>query len=391
MTICDYIDRLEIENNNLVRIVTATSRKDSAKSLDIYKEYENGDAVCRNLYYSMYGYRVGFPGEKNSLYRNNCLEFDETLESYGECKKIDFYSRKLTAQEKLLVANKYIGFSYILKKHDLTINTAFKILRIWHIFPEIEFVLDTGFEHLALNKAFWRLTESKRKDVLRLLMKRGKKYNLSDVLTIRKYKLSDNDFCEYKSFCNRCGRVSFDVYKYLCKIGRADYQGRSFYSDYKALLKQTDHKGDYWTYPKDLQKKHDDLRLEIERRKMLEESEKLSKKQEKYTEAVKKLLSVKITENGYSVYVPESVQEIKAHADKLHQCLISCDYIEKVCNRKCVLVFVVKNREPVATAELLSGDKIGQFYANELDRNNCLPSDEVRQIVNKWIELKRCA
>lgn len=28
---------------------------------------------------------------------------------------------------------------------------------------------------------------------------------------------------------------------------------------------------------------------------------------------------------------------------------------------------------------------------DELDRNNCLPSDEVRAVMNKWIEMKECA
>lgn len=58
---------------------------------------------------------------------------------------------------------------------------------------------------------------------------------------------------------------------------------------------------------------------------------------------------------------------------------------------ECVLVFVQKNGEPIATAELKKGNKIGQFYANELDRDNCLPTDEVRAVMNKWLELKEVA
>ena len=67
------------------------------------------------------------------------------------------------------------------------------------------------------------------------------------------------------------------------------------------------------------------------------------------------------------------------------------DYYIEVLPGECVLVFVQKNGEPVATAELKKGNKIGQFYANELDRDNCLPTDEVRAVMNKWLEMKEAA
>ena len=75
----------------------------------------------------------------------------------------------------------------------------------------------------------------------------------------------------------------------------------------------------------------------------------------------------------------------------MHQCLVSCDYISRVIKGECVLVFVQKNGKPIATAELKSGNKIGQFYANELDRDNCLPTGEVREVMNKWLEMKESA
>lgn len=93
--------------------------------------------------------------------------------------------------------------------------------------------------------------------------------------------------------------------------------------------------------------------------------------------------------DGYSVYVPDSVNEIAEQASKLHQCLVQCDYIQQVIDGHCLLVFIRKNGEPVATAEILSGDRIGQFYADELDRNNCLPTEEVRKVFNRWLLWKK--
>ena len=115
------------------------------------------------------------------------------------------------------------------------------------------------------------------------------------------------------------------------------------------------------------------------------ELEKLQKKQKNYTKAVKRYIGKRLDACGYSVYIPETVKEIRTHAKALHQCLVSADYIGKVIDGKCYLVFVVSDGKPIATAEVFKSGKIGQFYTDELDRNNCLPSAEVRGYVTEWI------
>ena len=141
----------------------------------------------------------------------------------------------------------------------------------------------------------------------------------------------------------------------------------------------------------DLQKKHDELREEVQQLKAMKRIEELKLKQEKYSKVVKKLLKLKLESDGYSVYIPETIEEINAHATALHQCLITADYVSKVIRKECLLVFVRKGDTPIATAQVNKDDSIGQFYADELDRSNCLPTDEVRAVMNKWIELKKVA
>lgn len=394
MTICDYSDRLEIQNGLLVRIVTATARKDKTKNLDVYKQFENGDCFCRNLYYSLFGYRVGFPDETNSLYRKGYLGFVQKLEDYAECSEIkSFFSRNISDDEKLSVASFYPDFKYIFKKTDLTIRNTLAALAIWKNHREIEYILAAGFKRVALNKSFWKLTEAKQKPVCDFMRKnpQWKNYSLADIQTAIRFRIGREDFNLYKDFCFMNRNVSYDVYKYLCKIGKDNIGGVFLYRDYKALLLQTSHnaKDEYWLYPKDLQKKHDELREEVRRKNDLEEIERLKKKQNDYVEAVRNLFKFSAKIDGYSVYVPETIEDIKLQAEKLNQCLIQCDYISKVINKSCVLVFIRKNGEPVATVQLLSGDRIGQFYANELDRNNCLPTDEVRNVFSKWLSWKK--
>ena len=154
MTICNFTDRLELVDNQLCRIVRGEAKK-TYKVLDVYREFENGKAECRNLYYSMYGYRVGFPDEINSYYKNSCCTFIQKLDEYGECNKIKkFYSFPIGQREKSLIVSKYPDFKYVLKKYDDTITNTMQALNIWKEHKEVEYILASGFVKVALNKAF---------------------------------------------------------------------------------------------------------------------------------------------------------------------------------------------------------------------------------------------
>lgn len=388
MHICKYRDRLETIGGELVRIVTASATRRGYEYLkqDVYREYESGKTESRHLYISMYGYRVAFPGESVSLYSGGYYPYTEEEEDFAECGKINaFYSRKLKEEEKALIAGKYPDFCYVLKKWNGSIEKTLDALAIWKEHKEIEFILAAGWEDIALNKSFWRLTEKMRKSVV-MYRKHHDNVSVSDILVILRYNLSYDEFMKYRDFCRWQNRINYPAYKYLLKIGKADWQGVRLYRDYLNMLKQTDHgKSDYWLYPKNLQKKHNELCAEIERKKELEELEKLQKKQKDYTKAVKRYIGKRLDAGGYSVYIPETVKEIRTHAKVLHQCLVSADYIGKVIDGKCYLVFVVSGGKPIATAEVFKSGKIGQFYTDELDRNNCLPSAEVRGYVTEWI------
>lgn len=400
MNICTYNDRLEIENGKLVRILEAIpkAKKMAGYELDIYKEYENGAAVCRNVYYNpMGGYRVAFPDQKTSLYREGYCPFIQELEDYGECNIPSFYywSRDPNEEEKQLIISLYPEFRYVLKKWNGTIAKTFKLLRIWKEHKEVEFMLAAGYEVLAFNKAFWKLTETKRKEII-IFLKHNPEYKtkqLASIQTVIKYNLTSQDLQEYEEFCDSYGKVKYDVFRYLEKAGFADWSGVQLYRDYYNLLKQTNHKktDNYWRFPKNLAQKHNELLKEVEQINLTKDIEKLKPKQANYLKAVKKLFKYNMEIDGYSVYIPSTVEDISYQARVLHQCLIQCDYVSKVINKECVLVFIKKNGMPVATAQLLKGNKIGQFYANELDRKNCLPSPEVKAVMNKWIEMKKAA
>lgn len=400
MTLCNYRDRLETEDGELVRVVTAVpvSSKKSHMSLDVYKEYESGKCQCRNLYISMWGYRVAFPGENTSLYSSGSGSFVQELDMFSDVSKIKafhFWSEVAGEDSRKLILGKYPEFKWVMKKWTGTLAQTLSALEIWKSHREVEFVLAAGWTSIALNKSFWRLSERKRKEVVRF--KRTHKdtdgWSLSDVQASLKYSASVSDFNLYRRFCQIHGKVTYDVYKYLTKANMADRVGVDLYRDYRKMLKQTDHDRDdgYWKYPKNLQSAHDKVLEEIEEKNDNLQFKRLEAKQKDYFKAVRKLLKYNAEIDGYSVFVPDTVAQIATQAKELHQCLVHCDYVSQVINKRCVLVFVHKSGVPVATCQLLKGDKIGQFYDDELDRNDCLPSEDVKSVMNKWIERKRSA
>jgi len=384
---CNYTDKICIVNDKLCRVITAQAKRRGCehKILDVYREFETGEAECRHLYYSMYsGYRVCFPADKD-IYGNIC-----ELDSFGNCKPLKCFPYRYLIEEEIeLITSLYPDFKYTLNKWQAMTNNVFIALNIWKEHKEIEFLLAAGWEYIALNKNFWRYSEKKRKEIvafLRTADERLKKYSLADVLVIMNNNISFEEFKAYID-CYYHSRLSYKAFIYLQKKGLLTYSGVSLYSDYKILLRHSNHKGDYWLFPKDLQKKHDELREEVAKIEELKEAEKLKKKQKDYIKAIKDWKKSGKLIDGFSIYVPDDVLDIQFQAKYLHQCLISCDYISKVIKKDCVLVFIRKGEKPVATVELLKGNKIGQFYGNELDRSNCLPSKKVREVFNKWLEV----
>jgi hypothetical protein len=80
---------------------------------------------------------------------------------------------------------------------------------------------------------------------------------------------------------------------------------------------------------------------------------------------------------------------VDKHAKALHQCLVYADYIGKMARQRCLLVFIADSAgKPVATAEILPGGKLGQFFADELDRDydKMKPSADAEKALSKWLK-----
>ena len=102
---------------------------------------------------------------------------------------------------------------------------------------------------------------------------------------------------------------------------------------------------------------------------------------------VGKWLKKTLRKNGFVVSIPGDIKTIQKQAKKLHQCLVSFDYIGKMADRRCLLVFIsTKEGAPVATAEILPSGKVGQFYGDERDRYNMKPDKKAQEALDAWLK-----
>lgn len=386
MHICKFTDRLIDNRGKLTRIVTAHWKE---KTLDVYKMDEFGRDRVRNLYQNMVGgYCVSFPGEQVSRYNPRIQLLDSWATPSINIRSL--LSGLPSRFEESLIVEKYPNFKYVLQKCELTINEIIRVLPIWKAHPEVELLLSAGYKRIAFNKSFYKLTQSNKKaliNILRTNVENDYDYSVLDLLVMSKSEIKHNDLLKYKSFCRRYG-VGFSYKEYLFLRNRKPHTIDQ-YRDYKTMLKRTSHsiRDDYWHYPKSIGKAHSKIMQEIERIDELKEAEEIIKKQTEYLRAVKKYLKKRlVTRSGISVYIPESIEDIQKQAKSLNQCLITSDYIGRVIQKKCVLLFVREKDKPIATAELRPDGTIGQFYGNELNHNDCLPPKCAKNAINKWMD-----
>lgn len=393
-------DRIYIENGQVMLSVTAKATYrvkrciSEIKEYDIYKEYEDGKCYCRYLYNSWVGgFYVSFPGDNTSYYKNGNGWIQEE-EEFGECKHFEFQSDYIKNDEIALIASLYPDFKYTLLKCKLQRREVMTALNIWKKHPEIEFMLAAGLKKIAFTKKFWTMKESERKRVVMFIKtdERLRGYKLCELLVMMKYHLSIEQYnnFKYEKASTGVGNIGYDTYRYLVSVGKCHYDGRRLYSDYKAMLEFSNHnKNDkYWKYPKDLQQMHDKLVSELGTLEELKNRKERERKEKLYQPVAKAYSYLAGVYDGYSIFVPQDVLTIEKQAKDLHQCLVYAGYIDKVINKKCLLVFVQKDGKSIATAELYPDNKLGQFYADELDRKNCRPTKEVKKAFNKWLENK---
>lgn len=345
----------------------------------------------QGVYYSgLCGYGVVFENER-IITRGGWYYGNEKLgiEKYGKYyNEIDHPAiadaRKVTPKEYEIIYSLYPDFKYTVKKmkYECNITNILSILKRWIAHPkEVEMLYAVGYERFIYSKSIYTLQKESKDRLIKFLIKMQKigKFglNYNECRQYAKIKDFDTEYIEYS------GGMPYDVFIKRCK-GKDDdtkQYWRWHYKDYIRLAEEQGHniKEDYWKYPKDLKEAHDklmDAKTKIEAAKKKEEFKTLLKR-------IKKYLKYNAEIDGYSIFFSAKYEEWKEQADTLHQCILASAYYK---NRNCILAFIRKGNNPIATVEIKKNKEIGQFYANEWDRTNCHPSEEVKKVFYKWFE-----
>lgn len=387
-----YEDRIAVENGHIVRIVNASwpdRRRYKAGNVDVFRIDDEGKVNVKCLCFNYIG---GYFVDTD----DDMEEWDEPIISLNAFRydKTDILRKK----DYDILVSVYPEFKYTLNKAlPLNRTSAMELLIAWKKNPKVELLVGAKLNRLVLNKNFARMTNEKQKRVLSFIKSNteARTWTLNKIQFVMNGKGTANEYDKWNDFRDRYGKdVSLKWFK---KYG-ADETKLDFYRDYISIAAACGHdlSEDYWKWPKNIKKAHDkvvrEYNLILEARRI--EEEKAKTRREKERRSIMKKLSKEFSEatlhkSKMCVFVPDSIKSVREHANKLHQCLMSCDYIGKMAERRCVLAFITDNKgTPIATAEILPNGKLGQFYGNELghDLETMKPSKKATEVLMTWIK-----
>lgn len=389
----DYISKCK---GMVVRYVVATwpaTRSHAAGRMTVYREFENGKKQVRRLcFHPIAGYMVD---ERDlSSWTSAILECRALSDGYN------VYGHALTDEEVASITELHPNFKWTLQKAgECNCAKTMKLLQQWVKDPNVELLVGAHYDRLALNKSFIRYGKKRRMEILNFV----KDNSGSENWPLPKIKFvmdghTEKEYEAWKSFKDVYGRAfSYESYKYLTsrRIKNGD---RELYRDYIAMAKECGHKikDKYWYAPKNLHKAHEKVMAEVElvrEARRQEQAEQAKKETERkigeFRKVAKKFNELITKFHGLTAYVPQDTDIVDKHAKALHQCLVYADYIGKMARQRCLLVFIADSAgKPVATAEILPGGELGQFYGNELVRNpeKMKPCKDAEKLVSKWLK-----
>lgn len=389
----EFTDFITVEDGKVVRYVEArwpATKTHTAGNVTVYRIDDDGKEQVRYLdYRPMCGYMVDLEFEDDSWYNVS-----------GSCRALrtgaNVFSSPLTEKETRGILTVYPEFKWTLQKAgQVNPAKAMKLLIAWKKDHRTELLVGAHLDNLVANGNFLRMKNERQKAVLAFIRKTPEavRWTLSKILFVM-HGHTPKEYNDWMSFrCSYGTGCAFDVFKYL----DGNRHALDMYNDYIRMAKRAGHdvKDPYWKFPKELKKAHDKVMKEVER---IEAAERLARKKEatrrerekkaNFEKVVGKWIRKKVRKNGLVVSIPVDIKSVQHQAKVLHQCLVSADYIGKMADRRCLLVFIAtREGAPVATAEILPSGKVGQFYGDERSRESekMKPGKEAREALDAWL------
>ena len=388
-----YSDFITAEDGRIVRHVVASwpaTRTHAEGELEVYRMDDEGGEVVRCLcFMPIVGYMVEPSASREWFPPNiNCGAFRN-----GEiCYRTAGYS--ISERERERILDIYPDFKWTLAKdtHHHSPAYVMRLLMSWKRNPKTELLVAARLDKLVGNGNFLRMREEKQKAVLAFIRQNTEAagWTLRQIQFVMQGRTAE----EYRRWVDLCGMWGYYPFE-ACRRYGFDHAALKLYQDYIGMAKECGHDmaDPYWKWPKDLKKAHDkvmrEVRLVREARRLEQKAaeKKAEAQKAKKFEAFAKKFSLKVSRAaGFTAYVPADIKTVSRQAKALNQCLIYCDYIGKMATRKCLLVFIAgPDGNPSATAEILSGGKVAQFYANE-KKPDMGPCRQASAVLTKWLK-----
>lgn len=288
-------------------------------------------------------------------------------------------------------------------------NDLFKYLRTYLQYPQAEYFIKIGLQHLATNKTLLRKAGKDkmfRKWLIRHVKLLRNEYGNYPYFSAKSIMLSykqNMPLLEGQALERTCKEIMQD-YSYINTVGKIIPKSEisklvkyiekqdtnlSSYSDYvKACeylrLDMTLPKN---RYPHDFKRWHDIRIDEYHKAKAIKDAEERKEMYAKFASVAEKYLSLQRTKvEDYLILIARSPQELVYEGDILHHCVGRMNYDSRVIREES-LIFFVRNfnapNTPFVTVEYsLKTKKVLQCYGD----SDTKPSDSVLQFVNKkWL------
>lgn len=395
---CEYKARLQFDNNNQIRFIVNATYKN--QNLDVIQFFEDGSILSRNIYlYPVTGYMVSFPNENLPYYYGGGkIGLEKWHHSYINIY-VQFDSFNAAIE---LIGKRRDDLKYLMRKihTQISIQDFIKLINIYKSNEKIEPLVELGLFELALNKSLWRMKEVNQNKILRYC-----KCHLSELLYIQKLNGFLNltkirrlmrDYPDNTNFIDEYNSNSYNIPLKSVKYCSKKNVELSDYCNYYSLIKIVGHdtQSEYWLYPNNFQKQFDKINAELE---AIEKAEEIARSEmfELGLSIYKKLsLKNECDMNGYKIYIPFEYKDIVNQAEKLNQCLIRNNYVEKMINKTSILIFIKNevDNAPVATAEIDWNKSLIQLYGYEyqgcdnLTHERSKVSTDLEEIIMKYIQ-----
>ena len=414
---CDYFLRFEIENENELVLINQACYKqdyeiqDYKYKLDIYKyNLTTKKAYVRygNVHYvNLGGWLVDFPNEKCKTRYGYYYGYNSQIPlcDYEETSRINGleYGRLEMSYDRVkeLFLKSKPELKYLLNKVDfynprMTIWKLLDLIDMWYLHPsEVETLAYLGFYNIAINKSLYRLGKAKKKEIITALKYFNSDRGILSLITVQNFIKSGMKYEEWYTYMcwnnwrtqgryiddietfRYCQRKNIDKYRYHDMLAMASNQGH-------------DIEDEYWKYPNDPNAMHDRL---LETKQELEriEREKELEREKQYWMQLKKIaVKNKLDSgvdlgNGYTLFMPYEYEQYKKSADELHQCILASKYYSKVARGKSLLIMIWHDGKPSSTCEIDFDKKILQHYGNELNREDCKPTEFEQEAIKKFL------